>query len=242
MKVALAHRRRIVSASPSTSDSFARPKPRPLLRVIYVALMLLTSAFLSVDTPSPIALVSAASPSSFQRVAQPLGVGGLILTITCPSGTTCWVGGEDAKGAALLRSTNGGTSWHSITIPLASGGLIKTITCPSASTCLAGGMGISGGLLLRSTNGGTSWHSITLPPGLGLDGRSTKSGGVVEHITCPSASTCLAGSTGTKGAVLLRSAMSTSKLAVLSGAVASVVILAAIVVLRRRRTTKARLR
>ena len=239
MKVALAHRRRTVPASPSTSDSFARPKPRPLLRVIYVALMLLTSAFLSVDTPSPIALVSAASPSSFQRVAQPLGVGGLILTITCPSGTTCWVGGEDAKGAALLRSTNGGTSWHSITIPLASGGLIKTITCPSASTCLAGGMGISGGLLLRSTNGGTSWHSITIPPGLGLHRRNL---GAIFTLACPSAKTCLAGSTGTKGAVLLRSTTSTSKLAVLSGAVASVVILAAIVVLRRRRTTKARLR
>ena len=193
MKVALAHRRRTVPASPSTSDSFARPKPRPLLRVIYVALMLLTSAFLSVDTPSPIALVSAASPSSFHRVAQPLGVGGLILTITCPSGTTCWVGGEDAKGAALLRSTNGGTSWH----------------------------------------------SITIPPGLGLHRRNL---GAIFTLACPSAKTCLAGSTGTKGAVLLRSAMATSKLAVLSGAVASVVILAAIVVLRRRRTTKAGLR
>ena len=202
MKITSMHRTRVGSWSPSRSGKSSLSKPRYLLWVLDVGLILLVSALLSLAALSPITLVSAKAPS-WHRVALPLGLGGLISTINCFSSTSCRIGGEGPKGAVLLNSTDSGTSWHSVGLPLSHGAQILTINCPSSTTCLAGGMGGSTrAALLRSGNGGVTWHRVALPPGLGL--RRLHAGAIIT-ITCPSSTTCLLAGLSPKGAVLLRS-------------------------------------
>ena len=202
MKITSTHRMWVGSWSPSRSGKSSLSKPRYLLWVLDVGLILLVSALLSLAALSPITLVSAKAPS-WHRVALPLGLGGLISTINCFSSTSCRIGGEGPKGAVLLNSTDSGTSWHSVGLPLSHGAQILTINCPSSTTCLAGGMGGSTrAALLRSGNGGVTWHRVALPPGLGL--RRLHAGAIIT-ITCPSSTTCLLAGLSPKGAVLLRS-------------------------------------
>jgi len=138
------------------------------------------------------------------------GSGGLIVTITCSSSTTCLAGGDGTNGAVLLRSSDAGATWHPVSLPRGqgfyghngSGGGIFTITCSSSTACLAGGRGTNGAVLLSSTSGGATWHPVSLPRGQGLYGHIW---GSIWTITCPSSTACLAGGRGTNGAVLLRS-------------------------------------
>ncbi|WP_276940776.1 hypothetical protein, partial [Ferrimicrobium acidiphilum] len=63
MKITSMHRTRVGSWSPSRSGKSSLSKPRYLLWVLDVGLILLVSALLSLAALSPITLVSAKAPS-----------------------------------------------------------------------------------------------------------------------------------------------------------------------------------
>ena len=59
----------------------------------------------------------------------------LLSTISCPSVSSCWVGG----GSGLLATTDGGLTWRQL-----DSGWVDSLSCPSVRRCVA--MGVSGGI------------------------------------------------------------------------------------------------
>jgi hypothetical protein len=104
-------------------------------------------------------------------VALPAPVNATVAT-TCATATDCWavgstVGSDGApNGAAVIATTNGGTSWVAQAIP-ATVGFLSAIACSTARQCVAAGQGqATQGVVITTTNGGTTWTQGALPAGV----------------------------------------------------------------------------
>ncbi len=145
------------------------------------------------------------NPNGWAVATVPAGITDLT-SVTCASTTICFAGGYGGatgtvnKGAALIESTDGGTTWTDISASIGTlipGGeldAITGITCVSTTECFAAGQGLNSG----SYDGaivyynGTAWKVQSYEA----------SNGEFTGIDCPSASTCVAsGESGSIAAV-----------------------------------------
>ncbi|HEY1988493.1 MAG TPA: hypothetical protein VGG43_03435 [Acidimicrobiales bacterium] len=111
-----------------------------------------------------------------------------VVAVTCATAAKCWAVGSTVgsggapNGAALIATTNGGTSWIPQSIPPTTG-YLADIACSTPSQCVAVGQGQSNqGIAIVTNNGGTSWGPATVPTGIGD----------VTTVTCGSDRRCMA--------------------------------------------------
>jgi photosystem II stability/assembly factor-like uncharacterized protein len=94
-----------------------------------------------------------------------------VTAVSCASATRCWAGAYDAKGSAIIATTNGGAAWR-VDYATARFDDILSIDCTSANHCLAigdVGEGASASFL-ETTDGGTVWSVHAAPRTLRLAG------------------------------------------------------------------------
>ncbi|MGH3190329.1 MAG: hypothetical protein ACRDOL_24280, partial [Streptosporangiaceae bacterium] len=120
-------------------------------------------------------------------------------SVACASASSCVAVGSYSDSAEVghaLLLTGSGTSWTATEAPLPAGADpgagLNSVTCPSASSCVAAGTytdsaGDRQGLLL--TGLGTSWTATGAPAPAGA---AADPGTLMNWITCPSASSCVA--------------------------------------------------
>jgi len=102
--------------------------------------------------------------------------------VACLSTSVC----AGVGGAAVFRTTNGGTTWASATLPAAAASEaadLVSIACPSTSVCEAVGTSnttAGGAVAFRSNNGGASWSAQKLPKNIAD----------LTAVACATASTC----------------------------------------------------
>jgi photosystem II stability/assembly factor-like uncharacterized protein len=94
-----------------------------------------------------------------------------ITAVSCASATHCWAGAFDAKGSAIIATTNGGATWR-VEYATARFDDILSIDCTSATHCLAiGDVGEGASAdFLETTDGGTVWSVRAAPKALRLAG------------------------------------------------------------------------
>ena len=109
---------------------------------------------------------------SLQQV--PVGSGPL-LSIACPSTSTCFASGSAVYGGEVLATTDGGATWATQNLPSSIQDL-TSISCPSPDDCWAGGatpigIGVVGPLgpssggdtIVATTDGGSLWSVQGVP-------------------------------------------------------------------------------
>jgi hypothetical protein len=96
-----------------------------------------------------------------------------VTAVTCVTTAKCWAVGSTVgsggapNGAALIATSNGGTSWTAQPIPPTTG-YLADIACSTPSLCVAVGQGQGNqGVAISTTNGGTSWGQAAVPAGIG---------------------------------------------------------------------------
>jgi len=111
-----------------------------------------------------------------------------VTAVTCLTASKCWAVGSTVgsggapNGAALIATSNGGTSWIAQLIPPTTG-YLADIACSTSSQCVAVGQGQGNqGIAITTNNGGTSWGQATVPAGIGD----------VTAVTCESDRRCMA--------------------------------------------------
>jgi photosystem II stability/assembly factor-like uncharacterized protein len=106
-----------------------------------------------------------------------------ITAVSCASATHCWAGAFDARGSAIIATTNGGATWR---VEYASARFddILSIDCTSATHCLAIGDVDAGASasFLETTDGGTVWSVHAAPRTLRL----------ADDLSCANGSDCWA--------------------------------------------------
>ena len=111
--------------------------------------------------------------------------------ISCPSISLCVAVGFAGDVLTSIDPTGGASAWTKThAVP---GTYLYAVSCPSVSLCVAGGVEPSGihgeASILTSTNptgGASSWSSAPIASG----------GGIVDAVSCPSVSLCVAGGPG----------------------------------------------
>ena len=94
-----------------------------------------------------------------------------ITAVSCASATHCWAGAYDAKGSAILATTNGGATWR-VEYTTARFDDIASIDCTSATHCLAIGDvdEATSAAFLETTDGGKTWSVHATPRPMALAG------------------------------------------------------------------------
>jgi hypothetical protein len=121
------------------------------------------------------------------------------LAISCPTIKICWVAGAGPEDQPeVARSTNGGTTWKLATPADWANASFSwwpnSIDCVSATTCwLAGETANStqNPEVARTTDGGKSWTTFSNLPA--VPPNSNGDTYLLNGISCPSASSCVAG-------------------------------------------------
>ena len=126
--------------------------------------------------------------------AQTLPVGlGQLFGVSCPSAADCYTvgsdsniytGGNSGDDAAILATTDGGTTWSPQAVPTGIAGL-QGIACPTTSTCFAVGtdtVEADGSGVITTSDGGATWTQLTAPTGVGT----------LEAIACANVTSCVA--------------------------------------------------
>jgi photosystem II stability/assembly factor-like uncharacterized protein len=117
-----------------------------------------------------VGIAAAAVPAAARTASTAPTLTG-ITAVSCASATHCWAGAYDAKGSAILATTNGGATWR-VDYATARFDDILSIDCTSATHCLAIGdvdLGASASFL-ETTDGGTVWSVHAAPRTLRLAG------------------------------------------------------------------------
>jgi photosystem II stability/assembly factor-like uncharacterized protein len=106
-----------------------------------------------------------------------------ITAVSCASATHCWAGAFDAKGSAIIVTTNGGATWRADYATTRFDG-IDGIDCTSATHCLAIGDVAEGtsAAFLETTDGGAVWSVHAAPKSLALP----------QDLSCANGSDCWA--------------------------------------------------
>ncbi len=106
-----------------------------------------------------------------------------ITAVSCASATHCWAGGLDAKGSAIIVTTNGGVTWRADYATTRFDD-IDSIDCTSATHCLAIGDVAEGtsAAFLETTDAGAVWSVHAAPRSLALP----------EALSCANGSDCWA--------------------------------------------------
>ncbi len=106
--------------------------------------------------------------------------------VSCGSTRDCVAAGGSGDGADAVASTDGGVTWRRAA-GLPAFGIAWAATCTGARTCLLVGETASGlannGVVARTTDLGRHW-TVT---------RTTRGGGILSAVSCPSAAHCVAG-------------------------------------------------
>jgi len=118
-------------------------------------------------------------------------------SIACASASSCVAVGRYADSSGSYQGvllTGSGTSWTATEAPLPAGGYgvyLTSVTCPSPSSCVAAGYynDSSGEQGLLLTGSGTSWTATKAPAPAGATADPST---MVNWVTCPSASSCVA--------------------------------------------------
>lgn len=126
------------------------------------------------------AAVPAAAAASRATGSTPLTA---ITAVSCASATHCWAGAADAKGSAIIATSNGGTTWH-VQYTTARFDDVVGIDCASAVSCVAIGYESNGAgtAFLETTDGGTAWSVHAAPKSLAL----------AQALSCANGSDCWA--------------------------------------------------
>jgi hypothetical protein len=137
-------------------------------------------------------------------VALPAPVNALA-AVDCVSASRCWAVGTTLgtggapNGAAVVGTTDGGSTWISQTVP-ASVGFLSGVACSSASRCTAVGQAApttnGQGAIVTTADGGAAWTVVPTPPGL-LD---------LTAVTCQRNGRCVAVGNTATGSLALVSA------------------------------------
>jgi photosystem II stability/assembly factor-like uncharacterized protein len=103
---------------------------------------------------------------TWKSVLLPATAGSTGFAISCPSFSTCYVGGGNEKtSSTLFKTTNAGLSWARESIP--SGALVASIGCGSVEVCVAVGSNDSNpdepSTVINTTDGGVTWQLQTPP-------------------------------------------------------------------------------
>ena len=126
--------------------------------------------------------------------------------LDCVSSSRCWAVGSSAggagtpNGAAVITTTDGGTTWTVQPIP-ATVGYLSGISCSDQRHCTAVGQATQtsngqAAIIITTTDGGETWNAATIPAGI-LD---------VTAVACQPNRRCLAtGTTATGTAALAAS-------------------------------------
>ncbi|MBF6557065.1 MAG: hypothetical protein IVW52_13035 [Acidimicrobiales bacterium] len=122
--------------------------------------------------------------------------------LDCPTASSCWavgstVGGAGASnGAAVIATTDGGSTWRGQVIP-ATVGYLSGISCSDQRHCAAVGQADQAsngqGAVITTSNGGATWTQSPPPPGI-LD---------VTAVSCGADRRCMAMGTAAVGTVAL---------------------------------------
>jgi len=164
--------RELAKAPPATSSAYHSARPLPVHKV---------------------ALPTAAVAGSWHLAAYLTKEGWQLHTqgpepghLTCPTASTCFVTGDNAKSASgptdndtLYVTYDGGTTWNALPVP-AGVGFTSALSCTSASICAAGAQRAGQSVLLTTSDGAHQWTVQPLPSGSGW----------LTDLTCPTASTC----------------------------------------------------
>jgi photosystem II stability/assembly factor-like uncharacterized protein len=94
-----------------------------------------------------------------------------ITAVSCASATHCWAGAYDAKGSAIIATTNGGVTWR-VEYTTARFDDVASIDCTSATRCLAIGDvdEATSAAFLETTDGGKTWSVHATPRPMALAG------------------------------------------------------------------------
>jgi photosystem II stability/assembly factor-like uncharacterized protein len=103
--------------------------------------------------------------------------------VSCATNADCWAVGATSSGAAaVVATTNGGSSWRSQTLPR-NIEYLDSLSCPNSADCWAVGGTTSGtAAVVGTTNGGRTWQSLAVPNGLGG----------LSSVSCPNSADCWA--------------------------------------------------
>ena len=111
-----------------------------------------------------------------------------LMSVDCPSSTTCYAAGGNGNqgstsGGVVFTTTDSGTSWTGQSVPIAT---VNNLTCTSPAHCYGGGSQGYGGEMISTWNGGGSWFVQALP----------LTTGAIWGLSCPSANVCLSTEAG----------------------------------------------
>jgi hypothetical protein len=106
-----------------------------------------------------------------------------VSAVSCASAARCWAGASDAKGAAIVATTDGGAAWR-VQYTTTRFDDIVAIDCASTARCVAIGYDSngSGAAFLETTNGGKAWSVHAAPKSLAL----------AQALSCANGSDCWA--------------------------------------------------
>ncbi|MGH9088848.1 MAG: WD40/YVTN/BNR-like repeat-containing protein, partial [Acidimicrobiales bacterium] len=143
------------------------PSPRRagltlLAAVLAVAGTLVTAGALA-NSPAG----AATAPTvTVQHAYQPAP--SVLTAVSCAKPTDCVAGGQGGSGAAIVTTTDGGSTWTSVAVPDDTEGLrINGVSCAATTAhCVAVGSHSGGSVVLVSSDGGTAWAAGTVPSGV----------------------------------------------------------------------------
>ena len=120
--------------------------------------------------PATAASTAPTAPTALTASTAPTTLTG-ITAVSCASATHCWAGAYDAKGSAILATTNGGATWR-VEYTTARFDDVASIDCTSATHCLAIGDvdEATSAAFLETTDGGKTWSVHATPRPMALAG------------------------------------------------------------------------
>jgi len=139
------------------------------------------SAIAGLVASAAVAIAASAVPAA-AAAAAPAKALTAVTAVSCASATRCWAGASDAKGSAIIATTNGGATWRVEYTTTRYD--ITAIDCTSAAHCVAIGYPAEGssGAFLETTDGGKVWSAHAAPRSLAL----------AEALSCANGSDCWA--------------------------------------------------
>ena len=162
----------------------------------------------SPEGSSSTATIADGSPwlGTFTSVGLPAPVNALT-GVDCVTASACWAVGStigsagSAVGAAVIATTDGGSTWVRQSIP-ATVGYLSGIACIDTHECTAVGQAGTGtdGVIIATTDGGSTWTQPPAPSGTSD----------ITAVTCGNDRRCVAIASGTAGTTAMVSTSPTS--------------------------------